>query len=162
VQGYYFSRPVPAEEYESFLVTRKDQPDPEIPEKAARTPSPALQREEDMSISRIALALSSGFESIYYVDVKSGRYLEFSSQGKYQDLQIQSSGAATKLMRYSGSAWVDVTTDATYGHMKTYTWYRRDKDGNPMDGGEAFATGKVIYVDGDDVTVKTVFVCEVE
>lgn len=76
--------------------------------------------------------------------------------------QIQSSGAATKLMRYSGSAWVDVTTDATYGHMKTYTWYRRDKDGNPMDGGEAFATGKVIYVDGDDVTVKTVFVCEVE
>ena len=26
----------------------------------------------------------------------------------------------------------------------------------------SFATGKVIYVDGDDVTVKTVFVCEVE
>ena len=76
--------------------------------------------------------------------------------------QIQSSGAATKLMRYSGSAWVDVTTDATYGHMKTYTWYRRDKDGNPMDSGAAFAAGKVIYVDGDDVTVKTVFVCEVE
>ena len=76
--------------------------------------------------------------------------------------QVQSSGAATKLMRYSGSAWVDVTTDATYGHEKTYTWYRRDKDGNPMDSGAAFAAGKVIYVDGDDVTVKTVFVCEVE
>ena len=29
-----------------------------------------------------------------------------------------------------------------------------------MDSGAAFATGKVIYVDGDDVTVKTVFVCE--
>lgn len=76
--------------------------------------------------------------------------------------QIQNSGAATKLMRYSGSAWADVTSDATYGHEKTYTWYRRDKDGNPMDSGAAFATGKVIYVDGDDVTVKTVFVCEVE
>ena len=76
--------------------------------------------------------------------------------------QIQNSGAATKLMRYSGSAWADVTTDATYAHEKTYTWYRRDKDGNPMDSGAAFATGKVIYVDGDDVTVKTVFVCEVE
>lgn len=76
--------------------------------------------------------------------------------------QIQSSGAATKLMRYSGSAWADVTSDATYGHEKTYKWYRRDKDGNPMDSGAAFATGKVIYVDGDDVTVKTVFVCEVE
>ncbi len=76
--------------------------------------------------------------------------------------QIQSSGAVTKLMRYSGSAWADVTSDATYGHEKTYTWYRRDKDGNPMDSGNAFATGKVIYVDGDDVDVKTVFVCEVE
>ena len=30
------------------------------------------------------------------------------------------------------------------------------------DGGAAFATGKVIFVDGDDVDVKTVFVCEVE
>ena len=76
--------------------------------------------------------------------------------------QIQSSGAATKLMRYSGSAWADVTSDATHGHKKTYTWYRRDRNGNPLDGGEPFATGKVIYVDGDDVDVKTVFVCEVE
>lgn len=28
-------------------------------------------------------------------------------------------------------------------------------------GGAAFATGKVIYIDGDDVTVKTTFTCEV-
>ena len=76
--------------------------------------------------------------------------------------QIQSSGAATKLMRYSGSAWDDVTSNATYKHEKTYTLYRRDKDGNPLDSGDAFASGKVIYVDGDDVDVKTVFVCEVE
>ena len=76
--------------------------------------------------------------------------------------QIQSSGAATKLMRYSGSKWEDVTSNATYKHTKTYKWYRRDKDGNPMDSGAVFATGKVIYVDGDDVDTKTVFVCEVE
>ena len=76
--------------------------------------------------------------------------------------KIASNSPTTALMRYSGSAWVDVTTDATYGHEKTYTWYRRDKDGNPMDSGAAFAAGKVIYVDGDDVTVKTVFVCEVQ
>ena len=76
--------------------------------------------------------------------------------------QIQSSGAATKLLRYSGSAWEDVTDDATYAHEKTYKWYRRDKDGNPLDNGSVFAAGKVIYVDGDDVDVKTVFVCEVE
>ena len=76
--------------------------------------------------------------------------------------KIASNSPTTALMRYSGSAWVDVTTDASYGHEKTYTWYRRDKDGNPMDSGAAFAAGKVIYVDGADVTVKTVFVCEVE
>lgn len=76
--------------------------------------------------------------------------------------QIQASGATTKLMRYGGSAWMDVTSDAAYGHEKTYKWYRRDKDGNPLDSGAVFATGKVIYVDGDDVDVKTVFVCEVE
>ena len=69
---------------------------------------------------------------------------------------------ATALMRYSGSAWEDVTANVTYKHTKTYTWYRRDKDGNPLDSGAVFATGKVIYVDGDDVDNKTVFVCEVE
>ena len=76
--------------------------------------------------------------------------------------KIASNSPTTALMRYSGSSWVDVTNNADYKHEKTYTWYRRDKDGNPMDNGAAFATGKVIYVDGDDVTVKTVFVCEVE
>ena len=76
--------------------------------------------------------------------------------------KIASNSPSTALMRYNGSAWVDVTSDTDYKHEKSYTWYRRDKDGNPMDSGAAFATGKVIYVDGDDVTVKTVFVCEVE
>jgi len=76
--------------------------------------------------------------------------------------KIAANSPTTALMRYNGSAWVDVTTNADYKHKKTYTWYRRDKDGNPMDSGAAFATGKVIYVDGDDVSVKTVFVCEVE
>jgi hypothetical protein len=76
--------------------------------------------------------------------------------------KITTSAPTTALMRYSGSAWVDVTANVTYKHTKTYTWYRRDKNGTPLDGGAAFATGKVIYVDGDDVDAKTVFVCEVE
>ena len=76
--------------------------------------------------------------------------------------QITTTTPNTKLMRYSGSSWTDVTSDSTYKHIKTYKWYRRDKDGNPLDSGAVFATGKVIYVDGDDVDNKTVFVCEVE
>lgn len=76
--------------------------------------------------------------------------------------KITTSTPTTALMRYSGTAWADVTTNATYKHLKTYKWYRRDKNGNPLDGGEVFATGKVIYIDSDDVDNKTVFVCEVE
>lgn len=47
------------------------------------------------------------------------------------------------------------------GSEHTYTWYRRDKDGNALDSGSSFATGKSVTVDGDDVDVKTTFVCEV-
>ena len=75
--------------------------------------------------------------------------------------KITKSTPQVALMRYSGSAWVDVTDDATYKHEKTYTWYRRDKDGNALDSGSAFAIGKVIFIDGDDVDVKTTFTCEV-
>lgn len=76
--------------------------------------------------------------------------------------KITQSAPATTLMRYSGSAWEDVTANATYKHARTYKWYRRDKNGNPLDDGTVFAVGKVIYIDGDDVDGKTVFVCEVE
>jgi hypothetical protein len=52
----------------------------------------------------------------------------------------------------------DVDSD---GSEHSYTWYRWDKDGNPLDDGAAFATGKSIDVDGDDVDGKTTFICEV-
>jgi len=66
------------------------------------------------------------------------------------------------LMRWNGTTWVDVTDSAEHKHTQIYKWYRRNKDGNPMDGGSAFATGKTIFVTGDDVDSKTVFTCEVE
>lgn len=53
----------------------------------------------------------------------------------------------------------EVDTDGA-GH--TYKWYRMDKNGNAMDSGAVFKTGKSIDVNGDDVDVKTTFVCEVE
>lgn len=49
----------------------------------------------------------------------------------------------------------------TAGSGHTYTWYRWDKDGEPLDGGDPFATGKTLEIDGGDVEVKTTFVCEV-
>ena len=76
--------------------------------------------------------------------------------------KLTKSTPQTALMRYSGTAWEDVTANAAYKHEKNYVWYRRDKNGEPMDNGAAFATGKVIFIDGDDVDGKTVFVCEAE
>lgn len=76
--------------------------------------------------------------------------------------RINPSTPIVTLMKYNGSTWVEASGSDL--HTYTYTWYRRDKDGAPVaeDNGLPFATGKVIYVDGDDVTVKTTFVCEVE
>lgn len=47
------------------------------------------------------------------------------------------------------------------GSGHTYAWTRMDKDGNALDTEGAWKTGKSIQVTGDDVDVKTTFVCEV-
>lgn len=52
----------------------------------------------------------------------------------------------------------EVDTDGT---AYTYNWYRLDKDGNALDTSTPFKTGKSISITGDDVDVKTTFVCEV-
>ncbi len=90
-------------------------------------------------------------------------YQETDPAGAAGDFYYQFSEGTPQvaLMRFSGTGWEDVTDNPDYGHAKAYTWYRRDKDGAPMDEGGVFATGKVIYVDGEAVQVKTTFTCEV-
>ena len=86
VQGYYFSKPVPEEEYRHFLIERKSQADAPPQDGATRSSA------HETGFGKIAYALSCGFESVYYVDTENGRYVEFSSEGKYEDLQIEHSG----------------------------------------------------------------------
>jgi hypothetical protein len=78
VQGYYFSKPVPPEDFDRFLTERA-----EVQYEA----TPAT-RKAYMSISK---ALTSDFESIFYVDVVSAHFLEFFS-GKDGDLEILPGG----------------------------------------------------------------------
>ena len=78
VQGYYFSRPVPPEEFDHFIIERA-QIKVEI--------TPAVKKTY-MSISK---ALTSDFESIFYVDVVTAFYLEF-FMGKNGDLEIRPAG----------------------------------------------------------------------
>ena len=79
VQGYYFSRPVPAKDFERFLSERGERSVELTPE----------VRKSYMSISH---ALTSDFESIYYVDTLTDFYLEFFS-GEDGELEIRPGGS---------------------------------------------------------------------
>jgi EAL domain-containing protein (putative c-di-GMP-specific phosphodiesterase class I) len=79
VQGYYFSKPVPHEAFDRFLIERG-----EFKEKI----TPAAKKTY-MSISK---ALTSDFESIFYVDVVTDFYLEFHT-GRTGELEIGPGGS---------------------------------------------------------------------
>ena len=68
VQGYYFSRPVPPEQFDRFLLERGP-----LPEEAPRRGG-----QRGASISK---ALSGAFEYIFYIDTDSDFYLEFHTGG---------------------------------------------------------------------------------
>lgn len=72
--------------------------------------------------------------------------------------KIDASAKTVTLMKYSGSAWAAATETQDY----TYKWYRMDYNGNALDSGNVFKSGKVIYVDDTEVDTKTTFICEVE
>ena len=92
VQGYYFSKPVPPAEYERFVEARSHLAEANSAH-VARSRRKALRPAERASaLTNIAHALTTGFESIYYVDAESGRYVQFSARGRYEDLQIEQSG----------------------------------------------------------------------
>ena len=78
VQGYYFSKPVPPQAFDSFLIEWTNA-------KAEITPT---DKKAYMSISK---ALTSDFESIFYVDVFTDFYLEFHA-GKNGKLEIRPGG----------------------------------------------------------------------
>ncbi|MBO4318670.1 MAG: EAL domain-containing protein [Mailhella sp.] len=86
VQGYYFSKPLPPDEYECFF---SDKP---LSSGNSSSFMKSARKKDIISIGRISSALTSGYESIYYVDADSGRYVEFNAQGRCEDLQIQRSG----------------------------------------------------------------------
>ncbi|MBQ3880373.1 MAG: EAL domain-containing protein, partial [Oscillospiraceae bacterium] len=88
VQGYYFSRPVPAEEFERFIEARTHQA------QAAPlfdTKKPVFAAERNSAVERIAQSLAADYLSIYDVDAVSGRFIEYSTHGG-KKLEIARSG----------------------------------------------------------------------
>ncbi len=78
VQGYYFSKPVQHDVFDRFITERAE---------VKTEVTPAVKRTY-MSISK---ALTSDFESIFYVDVVTAYYLEF-FMGRDGDLEIRPAG----------------------------------------------------------------------
>lgn len=72
--------------------------------------------------------------------------------------KVDTSAKTVTLMKYNGSAWATATEAQDY----IYKWYRMDANGNALDNGAVFKTGKVIYVSDAEVNTKTTFICEVE
>lgn len=78
VQGYYFSKPVPPEEFERFLIERKDQ-------------NSEFKNDKNKSYINITKALTGDFEDIYYIDTVTDYYLKFYS-GPNLELEIAAGG----------------------------------------------------------------------
>ena len=103
VQGYYFSRPVPPEEFETFIrsapkalkeTVAAQAPKTEKTEIAAReeaAPEEDAEAKRLAELCGIAQALSSDFESVYYVDLETESYTEFNAHGS-KALRIALSG----------------------------------------------------------------------
>ncbi|MBQ3366114.1 MAG: EAL domain-containing protein [Acidaminococcaceae bacterium] len=95
VQGYYFSRPVPPEEFEPFITSspgtvavnaakaaaeaEEAKAEPAVREEAAPEEDPEAKKLAELY--GIAQALSSDFESVYYVDLETEDYTEFNAHG---------------------------------------------------------------------------------
>lgn len=110
VQGYYFSKPLPADEFETFIIQKKQQSvsateaiakpkqDAAVSQDShsiqdGDTAAEAEQKLKIIELYGIAHALSSDFESVYYVDLDTEEYTEFKAEDAYADLHLELSGS---------------------------------------------------------------------
>ena len=80
VQGYYFSKPIPAKEYERFIQQRIEQ----------EKNSGADSDHYDGSFQKIRDTLSGEYEAVYYVDIENDRFYQLNTTD--EDVLIERSG----------------------------------------------------------------------
>ena len=145
VQGYYFSPPVPANEYEKFVAERNEI---DVAVSAKLTPSrEIIPHNRSLAFGEVTHALSAGFDAIFYVDIESDHYVEFTSQGKPENLQIENSGSnffkdawgllfesihPDDEMRVGLSTQKNTLLLQLAGHDPFYMTYRIMEDGRPV------------------------------
>ncbi len=118
VQGYYFSKPVPPEAFDHFLLELA----------SAEITIPKTTKKTYMSISK---ALTSDFENIFYVDVVTDFYLEF-DMSRNGDLEILPGGvdffseAREKLLREVHESDLERVREAT-GKASLMQWVGQEE-----------------------------------
>ena len=90
VQGYYFSRPVEPGDIERYILEKKElsASRDDVLVKSEREKAKAGKA----SLSNISSAMAGTFDSLYYVDMNSGYYLEFDREGLHEELSLNSGG----------------------------------------------------------------------
>ena len=84
IQGYFFSKPIPPDQFEEYLYKRKLQTD--------QYPLSLAQHEKHSQFTQIAQSLTGGYEILYYINTNNEHYAEFLSQGKNEKLRIDKTG----------------------------------------------------------------------
>ena len=136
VQGYYFSKPVPPEEFDRFLIERAKE-------------NATVTHEAKKTYMSISKALTSDFENIYYVDLVTDYYLEFymSSGG---NLEIRPGGtdffgdAREKLLENVAASDKEKVENAT-GKANLMRWVGQE-DTEALPFLKTGADGEVAYI----------------
>ena len=100
VQGYYFSKPLPADEFNHFIKEHAGNRKLRTPDDIKLTRFEELEKNLDMAqiesqnvtYARIAQSLAADYFCIYYVDLETDEFYEFNSDDKYSALNIEKAG----------------------------------------------------------------------
>ena len=86
IQGYYFSKPVPAEEFERFVSEKKQMLIDEARRAESDDHEVLAQAEasmnDTMTYARISQALAQDYFAIYYISMITGAYIEYSMKNE--------------------------------------------------------------------------------
>ena len=85
VQGFYFSKPLPAPEFEPFIEEKVRKGETGGFSSLAKTP--------DIDFISVSTAMESGYELLYYLDMESGYYMEFGITDRQDNLKLKKSGS---------------------------------------------------------------------